>query len=365
MQTRRVRSWSASAWFIPGLWIVLACLLASLVGLAIFLLVKMDFFSTDSLTDTQLKSVWAFLGVALGAVITLIGTLLTEQHNRRTEALTREAAEREALAKAEQQALAAQAERRLAIDTVAKTLELITTDSGDYAKPARVGGAIATMMELQGGTVAIRMLADLWAADAVGTSTAVWLINRVLTESKDTDELDEASVLLLLNAAKLVPSKEQERYLSEEWPSLLIESWPQHLPESVRNSFFQLAVNVLLLRELAYWQEHGTFPVELLYRAVDDPDHGMGAAFVLVKLHDLGVLQALDREPDEEMLARLAQLSESWSPMPWFGHVVAQFEPWARGEDVRDVAMTTAPLGPAMESDSSSPASAERHAPHD
>jgi hypothetical protein len=153
-------------WLVPALWAALGCLLLALIGVAVFLLVvKMDFFSEKALTDEQSKAVWTFVGVSLGAVVTLIGTLLAEQHNPRTAAIEREA------------------ETRLKLDTVGKLLELLT-DSGEYAKRARVGGAIATMVELEGGGVALRVLGDLWTADAVDVSTAVWLIERVLNEDR-------------------------------------------------------------------------------------------------------------------------------------------------------------------------------------
>src|SRR5262245_43199661 len=88
---------SSPSWLLRSLWIILAGLLASLIALAILLLVKMNFFSTKTLTDEQVKTVWAFLGVALGAVVTLIGTLLTEQHNRRTNLLARQAERRQTI----------------------------------------------------------------------------------------------------------------------------------------------------------------------------------------------------------------------------------------------------------------------------
>jgi hypothetical protein len=335
-----VRSWSSSARLLPGLWIILAFLLASLIALAVLLLVKMDFFSTDPLTNEQLKAVWAFVGVALGAVVTLIGTLLTEQHNRRTEAITREAAERERLARAEQHVLAAQAEKRLTIDTVAKTLELITVN-GDYAKRARVGGAIATMMELEGGAVAIRILGELWAADAVDSDTAVWLINRVLVGSEKTDELEAAADLLFFNVSKLVPAKNDPHQEREGWPGVLRDSWPGRLPSTARNSLMSMAVKLPLVRELKYWQERTAFPVLLLYYGLDDPEHGSSAAFVLAKLHDLGVFQTLGFEFSEEELARIFSLSEDFIPSAWFGHLVAEFERWARGDDVSDMAAST------------------------
>ena len=210
-------------WLIPTLWVVLGFLLLSLIAVAVFLLARMDFFSGQPLTDEEIKSLWAFLGVALGAVVTLIGTLLTEQHNRRTAVLTREAGERERLAKQAQQILDNQAEKRLTLDTVAKLLELIT-DAGGYARPARVGGAIATLVELEGGTVALRILGELWGADAVDSGTAVWLIDRVLSGDRPDEEQTDAAELLASYAPKLVPSSNDADQDRTAYPPSLLRS---------------------------------------------------------------------------------------------------------------------------------------------
>ena len=166
---------------ITAFWVLLGVLMTALLLLATLVLVRSGIFSAKKLTDEQTKSLWAFLGVAMGAAVTLLGSLLTEQNNRRTSALTREAGEREQLAREKQQALAQEAEERLITDTVARILELITVDGG-YAPRARVAGAIATMMQLRGGTIAVRILGELWKDNAVDSDTAVWLIDRILLQ---------------------------------------------------------------------------------------------------------------------------------------------------------------------------------------
>ena len=134
-----------------------------LSALAAVLLAKSHVLSARSLTDEQTKSLWAFLGVAFGAVVTLIAALLTEQHNRRTDALTRQIADREQATREQQQRLANETEYRLKIDTISKVLELITVGEGSaYATRARVAGAIVTLMQLGGGVIGLRILNELW-----------------------------------------------------------------------------------------------------------------------------------------------------------------------------------------------------------
>lgn len=310
---------SVPNWLIPAMWVALGCLLLALIGVAAFLLVaKMDFFSDKPMNDEQTKAVWTFVGVSLGAVVTLIGTLLAEQHNRRTAVLER------------------QAEKRLTLDTVAKLLELLT-ENGDYAKPARVGGAIATMVELEGGTVALRILRDLWAADKVATDTVVWLIERVLNEDRPEEEQVLAASLLTMHARSLVPSRgdpEQEWYA---WPSMA-EPWPAHLPGRAKDALIVVAPRVLLARERTYWQQRAVPPaVEMLIGAMDDPAFKGPAAAILNVLLDLGMLDEWGVELEEERREDIriwAELQSNFM-VSWFAGVLDQFEPWGRGEDVQ------------------------------
>jgi hypothetical protein len=297
-------SQESSNWLLPVLWSVLALLLLCLVGVATVLLVRMDFFSASTPTDEEIKSLWAFVGVALGAVVTLIGALLTEQHNRRTVALTREAAEREKLARKAQQDLDEHTQQRLSLDTVGKLLELITKEDGEYAKPARVGGAIATMIELEGGTVALRILGDLWSAGAVDSALAVWLLERVLENPESTkSEQEQAAYLFAVNVSELLPSPDDKE---QDWGttiSVLDGPWPSHLPASVKDTLGLVMIKMLLVRDLSYWKQRDVYPVDVLMRSLDD-EYGATAAYVLNTLLDLGVLGELDAVPDEPQVER-------------------------------------------------------------
>jgi len=81
-------------WVMPAAWSLLAVLTLALLSLAVYLLFRMDLFAEGPLTDEQAKTLWAFLGVAIGTVATLIGSLLTEQNSRRLDDRAREAGDR-------------------------------------------------------------------------------------------------------------------------------------------------------------------------------------------------------------------------------------------------------------------------------
>jgi hypothetical protein len=304
-------------WLLVAIWVALACLLLGLIAVAVFLLVvKMDFFTDQALTDEQSKAVWTFVGVSLGAVVTLIGTLLAEQHNRRTDALEREA------------------ETRLKLDTIGRLLELLTED-GEYAKPARVGGAIATMVELEGGAVALRVLGDLWAAKAVATDTAVWLIEHVLNTDRPEDEQILAAGLLVLNATALVPAAGDEEQDWESWPTLT-EPWPPHLPSGVKDALILLAARVLLARERKYWEDRSgsLAPVVMLAKAHDDPDYRDAAASILFVLFDQGFMKSLGVDIEDESAKKMREEAQAHQVVAThsFTQLLTQFEPWAKGQ---------------------------------
>jgi hypothetical protein len=342
-------------WPVRVVWVILGLIVLSLSGIAIILLVRMDLFSeAGQLTDEQVKSLWAFVGVSLGSAATMIGTLLAEQNNRRTAAQAQQMANREARARQEQFDLAKVAEKRLdldtehqhrladetqqrlQLDTVARVLELITVD-GEYAPEARIAGAMATMMQLQGDVVAIRILRALWAEKRIETNTAVWLIGRVLENPvAKSEDLIEAAGLLAANADKLLPGPGDENQDWMEWPLFLRDSWPALLPTEAKKSLIVMAVKVLLAREPNFWQDRGDrSPIRMLRDArVDDEIHDVVAHALLAildVLDDQG-LKVLGLAVDDRTKARLRTSASSVQLAPWFARLLSQFGPWASAQ---------------------------------
>jgi hypothetical protein len=309
-----------AGWIVPALWGVLILVMLLLFLVAGLLLAKSSIFSTGKLSDEETKSIWAFLGVAIAAVVSLIAALLTEQHNRRSAALAEEA------------------EQRLKIDTVSKVLELITVD-GAYAPEARVAGAIATMIQLGGGTVALRVLGQLWNASAVDTETAVWLVNRVLTDPDALpDEKNDAADLLVKNVSKLVPPADSLESIGLEWPDVLSEGWPLELSSEARNSLLILASSILLEREPAFWRDASEMrPIFTLLEVVTrDDEYRDGSAYVLAHLDECGVLPFLGFELGA-LSEGLRSIISAYSPPPWFENLVSKFASWIETQEASPV----------------------------
>jgi hypothetical protein len=325
-----------SSRLIVGAWYLLCAVVVALLALAVYLLFKIDLFSGEGLNDEQFKSLWAFLGVALGAAATIVGTLLTEQNNRRANALAWEVENREQRALDQQKTQNDEAEIRLTLETRTKALELITYE-GDYAPKARVGGAVATMMELRGGPVAMRLLADLWGPDKIGTDTAVWLIDRVLSDAEaSADEKIQAAALLVNNASKLTPSKQDPSQDWTDWPDALTGRWPIELPDIARNALITVALKVLLSREFKYWEDRSFFPVDTLILALEDPDNSAPAAGTLARLMEFVSIP-------QEAKDRVHNLASGWNPAQWYKRLLDQIGPWARGEEAAHMPETHAP----------------------
>jgi hypothetical protein len=316
-------------------WMLLWTTTVALLTLAVYLLFRMNLFSDDPLADEGLKALWAFLGVALGAVATILGTLLTYQAGRRSEALARETEQRLTLEGKRSARLADETEQRLKLDLRAKVLELITDEGGEYAKPARVAGAVATLMELGVYGLTARITREVWLSKSIGTSAAVWTLNQILADTSCPDEDKEAaSEALYANYECLFPRPTDADQNWHAWPGTFLDRWPHDLPTTVRTNLLVICVKTMLAREPDFWKESVPEPlVTLGHAVVEDPvDPDVGGLVALVYLAFAECLgQPTGFEMEEQ---RLRDLAADADPTPWFAKLVDQIEPWSRGEDV-------------------------------
>jgi hypothetical protein len=186
------------------------------------------------------------------------------------------------------------------------------------------------MIQLGGGTVALRVLGQLWNASAVDTETAVQLVNRVLTDPDALpDEKNDGADLLVKNVSKLVPPADSRESVGLEWPDVLSEGWPLELPSEARNSLLILASSILLEREPAFWRDASEMrPIFTLLEVVTrDDEYRDGSAYVLAHLDGCGVLPFLGFELGV-LSEGLGTISSTYSPPPWFENLVSKFASW-------------------------------------
>jgi hypothetical protein len=229
------------------LWLVISLFALLMFGLIFVLLVRSGFFDIHKpINDSQYKTLWIFIGSALGTVATYIGILLTHSHNR---------------ASLERQNL----------ETVVQGLKLISTRKGNYATKGRVAGSLAALVHLGHPVIAMRVLSTAWDDGAVDLATAVWLINEVLTTGSESSRF-EASHLLCKHAADLCSTKTGAEG-EFEWPRVLREKWPIDVPKSGRFELLFAIAGVLLSRDKTWWNNDDDWALVLLDEAMrKDPD---------------------------------------------------------------------------------------------
>src|SRR6266496_1601820 len=124
-------------------WGILIVIVFSLFAIALALVLRSHVFVPNgkSLSTEDAQALWAFIGSGVAAAVTLVGLLFTRSHNERTLALQKEA------------------ETRLALDTVVKSLDLVAV-SGTYAPKAK-WSALEVLRGLSGGRLHCRLMVVL------------------------------------------------------------------------------------------------------------------------------------------------------------------------------------------------------------
>ena len=225
-------------------------------------------FNGGSLDGEQVKAVWAFIGAAFAAGVSLLGLLLGYIHNSRTHQLARESELRIRLESERTHQLSEESEGRLRLESVVKGLELLT-DGQKYAPKARVAGSLATLVRLGQPSIALATLRTAWEAGAVDAVVAAWLINRII-ETGSPSEVSTASMYLMERASELVT--EFEGGLLVVVPDSIEDAWNTEWPRMTKIQF----VGTLALAHVAVkreaWRNGRPVLLQSLWRAAQDPD---------------------------------------------------------------------------------------------
>jgi hypothetical protein len=216
-------------------WGVLIVIVLPLFAIAVVLVVRSHVFvpNEKGLSSADVRALWAFIGSGVGAAVTLVGLLFTRSHNERTLALQKEA------------------ETRLALDTVVKSLDLVAT-SGTYAPNAKIAGSLAALVHLNHPIIAMRTLGAAWADGAIDVPSAVWLINEVFERGADQSQL-EAAALLDIHATELCTTSPGIFF----WPVSAEYLWPANMQLSARLRLLRAIMITLVSRPLEWWRSGG------------------------------------------------------------------------------------------------------------
>jgi hypothetical protein len=217
--------------------------------------------------DEQVKALWAFIGAGIAAVATLLASLLTFSHNRKTLALQRES-------EARKQNLEQEAAIRATLETVISGLGLVTTGN-TYAPKAAIAGGLACLVQLGHPTIAMRALAAALNEDAVDRDTTAWLLGQVLVTNITTGTQQdliaargEAAALLRSYAPRLTFPDDEGAF---SWPDVLLARWPQGLEGKAQSNLVLALVRLLLSQDKTWWRDV-TWVIYTLDEAVANSD---------------------------------------------------------------------------------------------
>jgi hypothetical protein len=219
-------------------WLALIALLLVLLGVSAAVAIRSGLFNLGKpISTNEYRALLLFVASGLGTAATTIGLLFTRSHNQETSS-------------------------RLTLDTVVKSLELLTTSEGIYAPKAKIAGALATLVHLEQPVIAMRTLSAAWDEGKVDTATACWLISEVFRSGSAESKL-EASGLLLRHASELTGPEDGDY----EWPDAVFKQWPSDIPLDGRGTNSFALIEVLLSRDKAWWGDNIDWIIITLYVA--------------------------------------------------------------------------------------------------
>lgn len=287
---------------LSGGWLSLAfvCLVVvPLYALVLVVVIRSDLWHVRGrpFNDEQFKALLLFLGAALGTTATVVGFLLTKTSGERSLA--------------QQQ-----------LDSAVQALSLIKQDDR-YAAKAVTAGALATLVHLGHPVIAMRTLQAALNDDAVDLSTAVWLIDQVLTTTPARGARDDLvvskqdAVELLVTQLPRLPDDEHPGNV--EWPLCALGAWPPNLGQQSGWRLMHALLGLLVSRDAHWWTSRGltwSWVIASLDRLAVDETVEKGLSQEAGR-HGLQLLRALDgdvnslykTEPCEAVLARLTTIA--------------------------------------------------------
>ena len=193
-----------------------------------------------TITGDEYKAFWAFVASGFATAVSLVGLMFTRSANERTST-------------------------QLGLDTAVKGLELLVSSDGKYAPPAKVAGALATLVDLGHPVIAMRSLATAWDDGAVDTATACWLVGQVYRRGSEESML-EASRLLRQHSGELIGKEDQRDTF--HWPDALYDEWPRRVPFEARYNNLVSVIRLILSRDLQWWARDTAWIFFVLYLIV-------------------------------------------------------------------------------------------------
>jgi hypothetical protein len=221
-------------------------------------------FTGDAASATVVAAALAAVGAFFGAVLSLVGLLVTSTIEERNLALAAQTEARLALDSARNHVLEREAEKRLQVDSERnstlkeaesdrlkleagiRAVQLFATASGTPSPRIQVDGALFTLSSLGYHELTVILTERLLLSKEVDGNTASLLIDRALRYGSGAAQSDAIVIIYHQPDAFFMP-----RYVT--LPSVLVDS-PDRLPEGVRWHAALALGNVFAARSITAWR---------------------------------------------------------------------------------------------------------------
>jgi hypothetical protein len=331
--------WVQQNW-VPVVLIAVVIVPLYLTVLAVFIRSGLWRFWDASFNDEQFKALFAFLGVALGMLATLIAAMFTRSSSLRAQALLADS-NRQAAQQAEE------SNDRQRLDTAIQVLSLIKNEQ-KYAGKAVTGAGITTLVVLGYPVIAMRTLEAALREEAVDMASATWVIDQVLLDDdrggtkrlhEPMPSREEALGLLYDHAPRMTRDDAPGAYA---WPSAALGRWPTALSRQCGLTLMLAMLRLLLSQPESWWtkgDDTWTWVIYTLQLAAQDRTGDPkvaeeAAAYALLLLDTLSetgvsdvtgpVNESLDADDVRDQMIAIVGADS----LPYSQHMVGRIDTW-------------------------------------
>ena len=235
--------------------------------------------SAKMAADASRFGAWlVFAAAMVSGVIALVGWWIKSSMNRRTIELKQHD------------------QKRLRLDTFISAVGLLSTAQGKEVSDSQKAAVLFVLMELEQLDFAVSLLNSMWSNGKLGSETAVWVADRVLTKGSFADK-DSIAQMLCEHAEELVIGG-NGRFA---WPNALDDGkWNPSLSVEAREALMLAVMKTARTLRPEDWDHTWLASVAVLLDtiATKDPDMGIkaGASEACMFLLDI-----IAREEDVEI----------------------------------------------------------------
>ncbi|MEN1886106.1 hypothetical protein [Streptomyces mirabilis] len=267
--------------------------------MAASLAIRTNLFRLGKPTDTQLKTFLTFVAGGLGTAVTVLGALLTREHNAR--------------------------ERwRQQLEAVLRSLEFIRKKQSKHADVA--AGVFSSMVLLGHRHAALRTLIPAWDSGKVEPATATWVIGEILAGNDESLEGRRVSPDAMTEAAYVLKKHAEKGELTNEraetyyFPDHFMRAWTTDtkMPRKAKLYLLAAMAETMCSQDKEWWTRKNLppWPMFIWEECADrDPDPIVrDSAKSLLNAAKLHFVTDMERASPREIDVTLSKVSAWGAP---------------------------------------------------